>query len=279
MEDFAIEPFGVFQVKCRRKQMITPTGAKVTLESFTSDALNLLLRTKGTRLKHGEDPATWSDERRAEHLAYMRDTIKSSWEFVDYVFKIEGVSRAFTHQLVRTRTGSYAQEAMRVIDARSAPVLSPSLHSEKAQDMWQRGVEAAMETYAGLVDLGEAPQDARAILPTNVTTSIMAKFNLRTLSDMAKLRLCTRTQGEYQEAFRAMRQLVIEVHPWAAEFIDVYCASHGTCAFPAYGKKECPLYKHVIPHEQLLAIRKTIRTAADVERYEAAPIAVAGKAM
>lgn len=260
-------------------QEITPTGARVSLESFTPDALNLLLRTKGTRLKHGDDPASWSDERRAEHLAYMRDTIKSSWEFVDYVFKIEGVSRAFTHQLVRTRTGSYAQEAMRVIDARAAPVLSPSFTSPEAVDMWQRGVEAAMETYGGLIDLGEAPQDARGILPTNVTTSIMCKFNLRTLSEMAKLRLCTRTQGEYQDVFRAMRKLVGEAHPWALEFIDVYCAAHASCAFPAYGKKECPLYKYVIPQEIILERRRAIREAEQRERYEAAPVAREGKAM
>lgn len=252
---------------------------KITLVNYTPDALDLLLQTKGTRLKHRENPAEWSPEKKQEHLDYMRDTIKSSWEFVDYVFKIEGVSRAFTHQLVRTRTGSYAQEAMRVIDARSAPVLSPALKSPEAASVWAEAVESAMQAYGTMVDLGEAPQDARGILPTNVTTSIMAKFNLRTLSDMAKLRLCTRTQGEYQDAFRAMRSAVVAVHPWAAEFLDVYCASHGTCAFPAYGRKECPLYKYVMPHERLLAIRAEVRAAADVERYEAAPVAVAGKAM
>ena len=51
---------------------------QVTLLSHTQDALNLLLRTKNTRLKHDSDPAHWSDSQRAEHLAYMRDTIKSS---------------------------------------------------------------------------------------------------------------------------------------------------------------------------------------------------------
>jgi hypothetical protein len=88
-------------------------------------ALNILLRTKGTRLSHFEDPATWSAERKAEHLAYMRDTIKSSWEFVDYHFRISGVTRAFTHQLVRTRHGSYAQEAMRVKNAEGFETLMP----------------------------------------------------------------------------------------------------------------------------------------------------------
>ena len=79
---------------------------KVELISYTPDALTLLLKTKGTRLTHQDDPATWSEEKRKEHLEYMRDTIKSSWEFVDAVFKIDGVTRAFTHQ--RTTHGLHA---------------------------------------------------------------------------------------------------------------------------------------------------------------------------
>ena len=70
---------------------------KVELLSCTPDALNLLLRTKNTRLAYDEDPADWSEEERAKHLEYMLGTIKSSWEFVDYVFRISGVTRAFTH--------------------------------------------------------------------------------------------------------------------------------------------------------------------------------------
>jgi flavin-dependent thymidylate synthase len=256
---------------------------KVTLISYTPDALNLLLGTKNTRLANADDPATWSDEKRLEHLAYMRDTIKSSWEFVDYVFEIEGVTRAFTHQLVRTRTGSYAQEAMRVIDASQHEVLKPpkiaDVKDGPAELVWDDAIHNVMHGYSHLLALGVAAQDARGLLPTNITTSIKAKFNLRTLHETAKLRLCTRTQGEYQDVFREMRRLVGEVHPWALDFLDVYCAAHGTCAFPRYGKTECPIYKYVLPQEQLEQIRAQVRAVAEVERYEASPVAKDGKAM
>jgi flavin-dependent thymidylate synthase len=254
---------------------------KVTLISYTPDALNLLLGTKNTRLAHNDDPSTWSDEKRAEHLAYMRDTIKSSWEFCDFVFNIEGVTRAFTHQLVRTRTGSYAQEAMRVIDASEHDVMKPpSIVGTQNEAIWDHAVDAVMKDgYANLIQQGVAAQDARGLLPTNITTSIKAKFNLRTLHETAKLRLCTRTQGEYQDVFRAMRAAVIAVYPWTADFLDVYCAAHGTCAFPRYGKAECPIYKAVLPQEQLEEIREQVRALAEVERYEASPVAKDGKAM
>jgi len=250
----------------------------VTLVSHTSDALNLLLSTKNTRLTHSSDPSTWTDEQRAEHLAYMRDTIKSSWEFVDYVFKIEGVTRAFTHQLVRTRTGSYAQQAMRVIDARNQPVeLPPSIEAvPEWHEIWDEGRLSVLDTYGRLIDAGAPPQDARGILPTNITTSIMAKFNLRTLHDMAKLRLCTRTQGEYQDVFRAMRAAIAEVHPWAEEFLEVHCVATGTCAFPRYGKKECPVY---LPEMDNESVKEKARAIFWAVRHEAAPVAKDGKAM
>lgn len=221
---------------------------KVELLSHTPDALTLLLRTKATRLRHMSDPATWTDAQRAEHLAYMRDTIKSSWEFVEYVFEISGVTRAFTHQLVRTRTGAYAQESQRTVDASDHSVLEPSSigTSMSRHKLWTTAKDTMMAVYAALLNDKTPVQDARGILPTNITTSIIAKFSLRTLHDMAKSRLCTRTQGEYQNVFREMRRLVIETHPWVGEcrFLEVACVADGTCAFPRYGKAECRFYRN-----------------------------------
>lgn len=251
---------------------------KVNLISFTPDALTLLLRTKNTRLTHAEDPATWTEAKRQEHLEYMRDTIKSSWEFVDYTFEIEGVTRAFTHQLVRTRTGSYAQQAMRVVDAREQHVeVPPSIEAnEQWHAIWSNGVCESMDAYGALIDAGAPAQDARGVLPTHITTSIMAKFNLRTLHEMAKLRLCTRTQGEYQDVFRRMRELVATTHPWAAEFLEVHCVATGTCAFPRYGKVECPVY---LPAMDNTSVREAARSVFWAVRHEAAPVARGGKAM
>lgn len=252
---------------------------KVELLSYTPDALNLLLKTKGTRLAHGEDPTLWSAEKKAEHLAYMRDTIKSSWEFVDYVFKITGVTRAFTHQLVRTRTASFAQEAMRVIDAREHPVVMPSGMPLLAEQRWIDAEVQIKASYGDMIDLGVPPQDARGILPTNITTSIVTKMNLRTMANTAELRLCTRTQGEYQDVFRRMRELVVGVHPWAEEFINVFCVNHAHCAFPKYGEKECPVYETVMPNEILATYREQIERRFWAIRHEASPVAKNGKAI
>lgn len=251
---------------------------QVELRSATPDALTILLETKGTRLAHSEDPATWSEEKRQEHLDYMRDTIKSSWEFVTYIFKITTVTRAFTHQIVRTRTGSYAQQAMRVVDAREHPILLPPSIEANAEWLaeWQKVEQALMAGYSKLVDMGAPMQDARGLLPTNITTSITAQFNLRSLHEMAKLRLCTRTQGEYQDVFRRMREEVLKIHPWAAEFIEVHCVSTGTCAFPRYGKVECPVYLPEMDRTETIIKARELFWSV---RHEASPQAKEGKAM
>lgn len=250
---------------------------KVTLVSATPDAMNLLLRTKNTRLGFDSDPATWSEEKKAEHIAYMRDTIRSSWEFVDYVFQFEGVTRAFTHQLVRTRSGSYAQESQRTVDVRDHEVVEPEFKTKGAPLFWHGAVDAVKLAYGSMIDLGESVQDARGILPTNTTTSIFAKFNLRTLAQTAEVRLCTRTQGEYQDAFREMRRLVVELHPWADEFLQVHCVAHGTCAFPRFGKTGCKFYDPRMDQSSVIA--DTRAKFWSEEKQVAIPISIQGRTM
>jgi flavin-dependent thymidylate synthase len=252
---------------------------KVTLISHTPDALTLLLKTKNTRLKFDSDPATWPEAERQQHLAYMKDTIKSSWEMVDYVFQIEDVTRAFTHQLVRTRAGSYAQESQRTVDVSDHGWLTPEFDDDGVSEkMYNRAMAAGVAAYADLLRNNVHPQDARGVLPTNIHTSIVAKFSLRTLHDMALVRLCTRTQGEYQRVFRAMKAAVVEVHPWAEPFIRVACAQNGVCVFPRYDK--CPIQPLTYNAEPGHAARlQAIAEAAAATTHAAEPVATAGRTM
>lgn len=225
----------------------------VELISVTPHALNLLLGTKSTRMR-GKDPAEMTDEERYEHWQYMLNTIRSPFEFVDYIFQIEGVSKNFTHQLVRTRSGAYQQETSRALEINAFDTIRPhafeykpdSQGNDTANDLarcFDDAIATADAHYKELIAAGADLQDARAILPSNMPTKIAAKFNLRTLSDMAKVRLCTRTQGEYQEVFREMRAQVIDVHPWAAPLLQVSCVATGQCAFPRHGKAHCKFFK------------------------------------
>ncbi len=198
---------------------------KVELIDFTKEASAILRFTKSTRLTLSPDLMdkikSVSAEEEAKELAYIGDTVPSSWEFASYTFLITGVSRAFTHQFVRTRNGSYAQQTMRVLDVgafdyvytdrnKSDPAAHALIadHNKKTQAL-----------YAQLIRLGQPVEDARGILPTNIATNIVAKFNLRTLSELCKSRTGGRTQGEYQKVINAMADAVLAVHPWAEKFL------------------------------------------------------------
>lgn len=199
---------------------------KVTLINYTQNAVDLLLFTKATRLNMTpelmDSITVKTDEEKKMELQYMANTIPSSWEFVDYVFLVEGVSRAYTHQQVRTRAASYAQQTMRVLDMGEFDYVYTDRIAE--DEMVKHRVDAALTqiktAYNDLTkQFGIPPEDARGILPTNIATNIVCKFNLRTFVELAKSRTGGRTQGEYQKVLNAMVDEVLKVHPWVELFL------------------------------------------------------------
>jgi thymidylate synthase ThyX len=76
------------------------------------------------------------------------------------------------------------------------------------------------DTYDDLIESGAEIEDARGVLPTNIHTNIMVKFDLRTLADTMRKRASGRTQGEYRAVLDGMVKTVLAVHPWASLFFD-----------------------------------------------------------
>lgn len=188
-------------------------------------AAALLAYTKNTRLEQGEDGfarfLAMSAEELEPELKYIAGTLRSSWEFVRFHFQINGVTRAFTHQFVRTRTASYAQQAQRVVDLSGAEVAKPdSITADPvASDAWDRAVHFIRQAYKAAQQAGAPNQDARGIVPTNILTNISAEMNLRTLADLVGKRQNLRAQGEYADVVRGMVKCVLEVMPWVEPFL------------------------------------------------------------
>jgi flavin-dependent thymidylate synthase len=173
-------------------------------------AANVLVFTKQTRLKMEpglmQQIEEWDWSSIEKELAYMANTIPSSWEMCSYTFLINGVTRAFTHQFVRTRTGSYAQQTMRVLDVDGWDYLKgPTVtkeHDPFLEDTYDQTMKLIDRRYRQLIDNGAKIEDARGILPTNILTNIVAKFDLRTFADTQRKRASSRTQGEYRDVMR-----------------------------------------------------------------------------
>lgn len=200
---------------------------RVTLINYTQDAAALLILAKNTRTTLIPELfpiiKAMSPAQQEQELDYIAKTIPNAWEFVDYTFLIEGVSRAFTHQFVRTRTGSYAQQAMRVTKMTEDKhgydfVYDEGANPETRAIMQQLNAHIA-NVYDCLLQNGVATEIARGILPTNIATNIMAKFNLRALAQLINSRSSKRVQPEFRSVISAMYDEVIKVHPWANKFI------------------------------------------------------------
>lgn len=141
----------------------------------------------------------------------------SIFEFADFTFRISGVSRAITHQLVRHRVASYAQESQRYVDAFDADFYTPQSIKDvdgdsenKLFEGYYTGyLEHSLYGYRKLLNCGIPKEDARYVLPNATTSSIVIKMNLRSLMNFMNLRLCTRAQKEIRDIAKAMRHEVI----------------------------------------------------------------------
>lgn len=129
----------------------------------------------------------------------------SVMEHIYFTFKIEGISRACSHQLVRHRHCSFTQRSQRYCSEDGFQFVTPPTVDKGrfANDM--EDIEDWYEEY----QQNNIPnEDARYILPNACATSLYLSCNLRELIHMSNERLCTRAQWEIRELVQNMRQLV-----------------------------------------------------------------------
>ena len=143
-----------------------------------------------------------------KHL--YRNGHHSVFEHIYFTFKIEGISRACSHQLVRHRHCSFTQRSQRYCDEDGFEIITPtSIAKDDELALWYEcNIDAVRGSYIGLQKDGVPNEDARYILPNACATSLYLSCNLRELIHMANERLCTRAQWEIRNLVKAMCELV-----------------------------------------------------------------------
>jgi flavin-dependent thymidylate synthase len=200
-------------------------------------AAGLMIWTKQTRTQMSAGGLgqilDMPEQKKIDELRYMAATVPSSWEFCDFMFLIEGVSRAFTHQFVRTRTLSFAQQAMQVLRVDQGNgwdyLIGETIKAHPlAEETYRKTMETIASTYTELADIpGIHTEDARGVLPTNILTNIVAKGNLRVWADLLRKRASPRNQGakpgsegEWAMVHREIKRQMIEALPWTDLFLN-----------------------------------------------------------
>ena len=160
-------------------------------------------------------------------------------EFADFTFKISGVSRALTHQLVRHRLASYAQRSQRYCKETGFEfVTPPSIASnEEASKIYLDTMEYITKTYSKLLELKIPGEDARMVLPNACCSEICVKMNLRNLIHFCDERLCSCAQWEIRNMAKLMVKEVLKVAPDLERFLVPKCEAHAPYCFCTETKK------------------------------------------
>jgi thymidylate synthase (FAD) len=152
-------------------------------------------------------------------------------EHAVFNFIITGVSRSFTHELIRHRAGfGYSQLSQRYVDESKADFVEPDCIAEdpKLHAIWQRAIEASHQAYCELVEglMGQfesvedktlrrkmARQAARSVLPNATETKIFVTANARALRHFIELRCNEHAEVEIRKTAAAVLEVVRKAAP------------------------------------------------------------------
>jgi len=134
------------------------------------------------------------------------------FEFTEYSFLIEGMSRVASHQLVRHRHLSFQQESHRAVQSLGFH-LPPAFERLKNNQIIEEILTASQAVYEKLVAEGMKREDARYILPQAITSSIMVRGSARAWLEFLEVRCCKQTQEELRDCANQIAMLLKNLHP------------------------------------------------------------------
>lgn len=154
------------------------------------------------------------EERRDFWEETFKSHLRAPHEFIQFHFFVEGIDRAFTHQMVRQRTATFAQESLRFAvksDLANEIPLPPSIvEGTEMATAWKDCLAEIEAAYTELVNNGIPAEDARGLLPHATTTRLHWRTNLNDLLHHAGNRLCTQAQFHWRllmlDIMRAIRE-------------------------------------------------------------------------
>lgn len=146
----------------------------------------------------------------------IRSGHASILEHATFTFKIEGISRACSHQIVRHRIASYSQESQRYVTYDNLEWALDGL-DELNKDTIEADCDYALLNYRQLIDKGVPAEQARAVLPNATPTTIYMTMNFRSLMHFCNERLCTRAQAEIRQVAKLMKNSILEAEDISIE--------------------------------------------------------------
>lgn len=151
-------------------------------------------------------------------------------EHVCATFKISGISRSCTHQLVRHRLASFTEKSLRYTSPSMDDdwyVIPPDiLENEDALSEYKRAMAMLRDQYLIMKDIFKMrKEDARFCLPLATKTEITVTMNLREFLHFYDLRADKTAQWEIREMSWEMFDELRDLHPDWKWLLETYCQS------------------------------------------------------
>jgi thymidylate synthase (FAD) len=168
---------------------------------------------------------------REEMLRFVDERLQtghgSPLEQVWFEFLIAGVSRTFSHQFVRHRTGiSFEQQSQRYVVFKGGrfPFTMPDTIARAglAGDVEELFGQIG-SLYERLIAAGIPGEDARFVLPNATSTNFKITVNFAELLHICDLRLCTRAQWEFRKVASLMRGEINRRFPELGRYLQPKC--------------------------------------------------------
>ena len=143
-----------------------------------------------------------SDKELKSILEYVMNLKHTSVvEHTNFTFAISDVSRSLTHQLVRHRIASYAQQSQRYVNLNEPNYVVPPkiARNKKMKKTYEETMEIIWMQYNRLLGMGIPAEDSRYVLPNATCTNIIVTMNARSLLNFFELRCCLHAQWEIRK--------------------------------------------------------------------------------
>lgn len=131
------------------------------------------------------------------------------------------VDRGVSHELVRHRLASWAQESTRYCNysnekfGREITVIRPCFLKETDPEYarWHHSCMHAEKGYFDLLDSGRSPQEARSVLPNSLKTEVVMTANFREWRAFFKLRADKPAHPQMRQVVQPLLDKMIDLAP------------------------------------------------------------------
>jgi len=138
------------------------------------------------------------------------------------------VDRGVSHELVRHRVASFAQESTRYCNygqdkfGNEITVIKPLFFDENSKQyaIWKNAMFEAEAYYFNLLSCGVSPEQARCVLPNSLKTEVIMTANMREWRHFFRLRALCETGKPHPQMKEVAYSLLCDLQKYLPEIFD-----------------------------------------------------------